>query len=259
MLGRAKSSSEIEFTIMKIKVIGCEALTREIRLASATSPHIIDIELLEFGLHDTPELLRVAIQQRVDACEGKAYDCIILAYGLCSRGTASITARSIPIVIPRMHDCITLFLGSRERYGEEFRNHPGTYYYSPGWIERKEGDVKQGCIDDLQATAYEKKRREYIEKYGEDNADYLLEQERHWYDHYTRAAFVNMGIGDIEAYRKFTQGIATDRDWEFAEITGDMGMMQRLLNGEWDSDEFLRVEPGETICESFDEMVLKTE
>lgn len=244
---------------MKINVITCEALTREIRLASARSPHTIDITFLNFGLHNTPDKLREVIQDRVDACEDGGYDAIILGYGLCSRGAAEIDARSIPIVIPRMHDCITAFLGSRKRYDEEFREHPGTYYYSPGWIERKEGDMQQGFIDDAQTRAYQERYEEYVEKYGEDNAKYLIEQEQQWYAHYTRAAFINMGIGAIEDYRKFTSDLATSRGWEYAEIEGDMSLIQRLLDGDWDSDDFLKVEPGQRVIESFDELILKAE
>ncbi|MCE5198823.1 MAG: DUF1638 domain-containing protein [Armatimonadota bacterium] len=244
---------------MKIKVIACEALTREIRLASARSPHVIDIEYLAFGLHNTPDDLRKTIQEKIDASEGQGYDCIVLGYGLCSRGTANIQARSIPIVIPRAHDCITFFLGSRARYDEEFSTHPGTYYYSPGWIERKEGDVQQGLIEDVQARAYEDKYREYVEKYGEDNAKFLIEQEQQWYQHYTRAAFINMDLGDVAAYRKFTQDLANDRGWEYSEIQGDVSLLQRLANGDWADDAFLKIEPGQKITESFDPKVLKAE
>lgn len=244
---------------MKINVITCEALTREIRLASARSPHTIDIELVDFGLHNTPDKLREAIQSHIDACEGRGYDAIILGYGLCSRGAAEIIARSVPIVIPRMHDCITAFLGSRKRYDEEFRENPGTYYYSPGWIERKEGDMQQGFIDDVQTRAYQERYDEYVEKYGEDNAKFLIEQEQQWYSHYTRAVFINMGIGAIEDYRKFTSDLAAGRGWEYAEIEGDMGLIQRLLDGNWDSDDFLKVQPGQQVIESFDELILKAE
>lgn len=241
---------------MKIKVISCEALAREFYLAAANSPHVIDTELLAFGLHNTPDELRKTIQSKIDAAEGKGYDCIILGYGLCSRGTADITARSIPVVLTRMHDCITAFLGSRARYSTEFAAHPGTYYYSPGWIERKEGDMEQGFID-IHAQHNAEHYREYVEKYGEDNAKFLIEQEQQWYANYTRAAFIDMGIGDVEGYRRFTQDLATNRGWEYMELKGDMELIRRLTDGDWESDDFLVVQPGHRIAESFDELILK--
>ena len=241
---------------MKIKLISCEALAREFYLAAANSPHVIDTELLPFGLHNTPDDLRTTIQSAIDAAEGKGYDCIILGYGLCSRGTADITARSIPVVITRMHDCITAFLGSRTRYSAEFSAHPGTYYYSGGWIERKEGDMEQGFID-IHAQHYAERYKEYVEKYGEDNAKFLLEQEQQWYTNYTRAAFIDMGIGAVDYYRRFTQDLAVDRGWEYMELEGDMSLIRRLMNGDWESEDFLVVKPGMAIAESFDELILK--
>ena len=242
---------------MKIKLISCEALAREFYLVSASSPHVIDIQTLAFGLHNIPNDLRSAVQCAIDACEGKDYDAIILGYGLCSRGTAEIYARSIPIVIARMHDCITAFLGSRERYLSEFNAHPGTYYYSPGWIERKEGDVDQGFVDIHEKQSSERYAK-YVENYGEDNADYLIEQERQWCANYTRAAFINMGIGDVIEYRRFTSKLANERGWEYVELCGDLSLIKRLAGGDWDSDDFLVVQPGCRIAESFDELVLKS-
>jgi hypothetical protein len=251
---------------MKIKLISCEALAREFYAAAASSPHVIDTQLLAFGLHNTPDDLRATIQAAVDAANpdtrhptpDTTYDAIILGYGLCSRGTAGIRARSIPIVIPRMHDCITALLGSRARYLSEFVAHPGTYYYSPGWIERKEGDVDQGFID-VHAKSDAERYAEYVARYGQDNAEFLVEQEQKWQTHYTRAALIDMGIGAIDQYRRFTAELARDRGWEYAELVGDMSLINRLTNADWESDDFLIVQPGQSIAESFDDLILKSD
>jgi hypothetical protein len=244
---------------LRIKLISCEVFARELSLAAAASPHVYDVKLVSFGLHDTPEKLREALQDEIDTTEGQGYDAIVLGYGLCSRGTADLAARSIPIVIPRMHDCITALLGSRERYSHEFRSNPGTYYYSPGWIERKTGEVQQGFIDDAYASRTRKRYQEYVEKYGEDNARFLIEQESQWHANYSRAALIDMGIGDIEGYREFVRRLAADHGWEYAEIEGDMSLLKRLADGDWESDDFLRVEPGQRIVESFDELILRAD
>jgi hypothetical protein len=242
---------------MKIKLIACEALYRELSLATAKCRHVFDLAFLNFGLHDTPSELRSAIQSEIDSCDGESYDYIALGYGLCSRGSAEVQARSIPLIIPRAHDCITLLLGSRARYDKEFASHPGTYYYSPGWIERKDGDVQQGFFEDVKASAAKERYAEYVEKYGQDNAAYLIEQESLWYANYDRAAFINMGVGDIEEYRRFTRELAADRGWEHVEIEGDLSLIERLTSGNWDSSDFLIVSPGHSIAESFDPLILK--
>lgn len=243
---------------MRIKLIACEALYREFLIAAAKSPFIIDITFMPFGLHDRPADLRSAIQKEIDESEGGNYEYVLLGYGLCSRGTAEVKARTIPLVVPRAHDCITFFLGSRARYQQEFSANPGTYYYSAGWIERKDGEVKQGYFEENKEKERKDRYQEYIEKYGEDNAKFLIEQESQWLDHYTRAAFINTDVGNIEAYRKFTQQLAHDHDWEYQEINGDTSMIEHLTNGKWDNEDFLMVKPGQTIIESFDEHVLRT-
>lgn len=240
---------------MKIKLISCEALYREFSLAVAQSPHIIDSEFLPFGLHDTPDKLREAIQERIDTAQG--YDAVLLGYGLCSRGTAELCARSVPLIVFRAHDCITMLLGSRERYNCEFRSNPGTYYYSPGWIERKEGEVQQGFVVDKHDAAYQQRFAEYVKKYGEDNARFLMEQEMQWQAHYNRAALIDTGLGNIEDYRRFTRSVAESHGWDYVELPGDLSLFRRMANGEWDSDDFLRVEPGQTITESYDALVLR--
>jgi len=58
----------------------------------------------------------------------RRHDAIVLAHGLCGEATAGLRAGSIPLVVPRSHDCITIFLGSRDRYTTEFTGNPGTYW-----------------------------------------------------------------------------------------------------------------------------------
>lgn len=242
---------------MKIKLIACEVFAREVSLAVAQSPKIVDLKLMHFGLHDTPDLLREALQAEIDSTESDTYNAIALGYGLCSRGTANLRAGSISLVIPRAHDCITVLLGSRERYNTEFAQNPGTYYYSAGWIERKTGEVKQGFVDDKYAAMEQERYREYVEKYGEDNARFLIEQESQWHSHYTRAALIDTGVGDLACYRRFTQEIATGRGWDYVEMPGGLTLIQRLASGDWDNADFLTIPPGKRIIESFDESVVR--
>lgn len=234
---------------MKLCAICCEILAREAARAAAYSPNIVHLAFLPSGLHSTPDKLRAGIQAEIDAASDGRFDYIVLGYGLCSRGTADLTARQTPIVIPRAHDCITLLLGSRERYDREFTERPGTYYYSAGWIEHMDGDLSQGTLKSLKETQAEQRYLEYVEKYGEDNAKYLIEQEGLWLPHYSRAALIDTGIGDIDTYRRFTQGVAESNRWEYEELQGDTRLVDILFAGDWDEDEFLIVQPGRKTIE----------
>lgn len=242
---------------MKLKVIACDVLYREVCHACAESKHLTKAVFIPFGLHNTPSDLRLRLQEEIDATSADEFDAVALAYGLCSRGTADLTARSIPIILPKAHDCITLLLGSRAHYDEEFSNHPGTYYYSAGWIEKKQGEVRQGYITEAEEADRDARFREYVRKYGEDNARYLMEQEALWVANYTRTVFIDVGLGDVDSYRRFTQELAQSHGWAYDELRGDRRLIDKLIHGEWD-DDFLRVEPGHTIAESFDSEIVRS-
>ncbi|MFH1022150.1 MAG: DUF1638 domain-containing protein, partial [Planctomycetota bacterium] len=135
---------------MNLKIISCEIFYREMCALAARSPNRTDIEFLPKGLHDigAPGML-ARVQAAVDATGGKGYDAILLGYGLCNNGVAGLAARSAPLVIPRAHDCMTLFLGGTARYLEYFYAHPGTYFQTTGWLERGSAgeDLKQLTIE----------------------------------------------------------------------------------------------------------------
>src|SRR3990172_11076838 len=120
---------------MRLAVIGCDVLFREISYWSALSPHVIDLQCVPRSLHNEPDRLREDLQRRIDATPA-GYDAIVLGMGLCSNATASLRAGATTVVLPRAHDCMTLFLGSRARYDRRFAENPGTYHYTAGWIER---------------------------------------------------------------------------------------------------------------------------
>ena len=169
---------------MKLKLIGCQVFLRELYLLCAHSPHSIQIRWMPTDLHTRPQSdLRPALQAEIDKIEAEDDPCdaILLGYGLCSMGTVGLQARSLPLIIPRVHDCITLLLGAREKYQELFdRYSGGIYWYSPGWIEQ----FKTPGRGYDEQTKY----MEYVEKYGEENAEYLIEVEKSWIQHYSLAA-----------------------------------------------------------------------
>lgn len=243
---------------MQLRVIACQIVRMEVEalLAEAGGPraeHEIEVEFLDTGLHDEPDKLREEVQAAIDATE-PGFDHILLGYGICSNGLIGITARGVPLVIPRAHDCISFFLGSKARYKEEFTQHPGTYYYTCGWIEEKEGyqEQEEGLLRSRQEAARRARFEDYVAKYGEDNARYLMEVESAWEQHYDRAAFINEGVGDIEASRQFTRQIAESRGWQYVEIAGSDQLLRALLTGPWPADDFLIIPPGNQTAERYD-------
>ncbi|MEM2990823.1 MAG: DUF1638 domain-containing protein [Halobacteria archaeon] len=238
---------------MRLKVIACEVLFREICLCSAHSRNVISLEFLQRGLHDNPDVLRSEVQKKIDETDEKTYSGILLGYALCSNGIAGVGARGIPLIVPRAHDCITLFLGSKERYIEYFKQNPGTYYYTSGWLERAGSNIERKVHDGL---GLGKKYEEYVKKYGEDNARYLIQFENSWIENYSQVAFIDFEFVKFLKLDAHAKEIARQRNWEYSEIPGDIRLIKKLIDGEWDEDEFITVEPGHEIVASYDDRVL---
>lgn len=238
---------------LRLQLIACKVLQREAYYCAARSPNVVDVVLMEQGLHDYPDKLRQEVRRalnRTKDIQGRPYDASLLGYGLCSNGIVGLAGK-IPIVVPRGHDCITLLLGSKEQYKEYFDSHRGIYWYSPGWIE----SGKQPGRD-----RYEHTLAEYREKYGQDNAQYLMEVEQTWMKEYQWATFVDWGFLDSQQYKDYTKRCADYLAWNYDELEGNPGLMQRFVDGQWNEDEFLVVSPGRKIAEDVtNEGIIKAE
>lgn len=227
-------------------VIACHVLWREICYFAAQSNNVFDFTFLEQGLHNTPDILRERLQQAIDSVSGQC-DAILVGYGLCSNGLEGIIAGKTRVVLVKAHDCITFLLGSKVRYREYFDKNPGTYWYSPGWIDT---GTQPG------RARYEGLLREYIEKYGEDNAAYLMETEQGWFQKYSTAAYIDLGFMDGSSYREYAKECSDWLGWNYDELEGDSRLIVDLLNNKWNDEDFLVLEPGQKVVASHDERII---
>jgi hypothetical protein len=245
---------------MRLKLLSCEIFYREFSAALARSPHTVDVEFLPKGLHDVGvEKMRAQLQAALDRVDTSRYDAVLLGYGLCNNGIVGLAARDIPLVVPRAHDCITLFLGSAERYLAYFDSHPGVFFKTTGWIERggDDGELSQLAIG--KAIGMDWSYEALVAKYGEDNARYLQEQFDTLTKNYSQFTFVEMGVEPNGSFEQRTREEAARRGWKFEKLAGDLGMIERLLSGNWDAKEFLVVPPGQRIVARYDEGIISTE
>ncbi|MGA2763047.1 MAG: DUF1638 domain-containing protein [Spirochaetia bacterium] len=259
--------------IRKLKFIGCEIIYREACYLAATSPAQVDVEFLRKGLHDleTPDMVS-KVQSTIDSVDPEAgYEAILLGYARCNDGLVGVTARSIPLVIPRAHDCITFFFGSRNAYREYFDSHPGTYYLTTGWSERNfdvsSGDSKrladygrpaygqQGIMGKLGLTeSYE----EMVRKYGKENADFLSATLGDWMKNYDKFLYLRLDICNEETFIEAARRDAAERGWQLEVRKGNLSLLHKLFNGPWD-DDFVIVPPGGKVVARNDERVLDAE
>lgn len=242
---------------MRLKLLVCEILFRESCHLMASSHNMIDVEFLSKGLHDLGRKgMSSRLREAVAAVDTSQYEAILLGYALCSGGIVGLEAPEIPLVVPKAHDCITLFLGDRGRYLEYFNVNPGTYFKTSGWIERG-GDLVQISSDSMNLGGGRRfSFPEMVDRYGEDNARYLWDQLSRM-QNYSKLAFIETGIEPSDEFEKESERLAEEKNWEFEKLKGDLGLLRRLIDGPWDED-FLVVNPGERIEFEYGDEIIRT-
>ena len=97
------------------KIISCEVLRNEVEKVNPG----YEVDFFEGALHDYPDRMRAAIQERIDATEGEREHPPLLRPLQQRRHRPQ--AGPHRLVLPAVDDCISLVLGSREAYLEEHR------------------------------------------------------------------------------------------------------------------------------------------
>lgn len=247
---------------MRLMLIACEILFRELSYLAARSKNRIDIRFLPKGLHD---IGRVPMARRLSdeleivenlEVDGARYDAVLLGYALCSGGVTGLRAGSIPIVLPRGHDCITLFLGGSQRYLDYFETHPGTYFKTAGWIERGEGLLQDTPGKTLSPYGVNMSFTELAARYGEENARFIWEELSRM-RHYNRLTYIETGIEPDDRFERETERLAAEKGWEYEKLVGSLDLLYRFLEGRWNEEDFLVVRPGEEIAFDYDGHIVK--
>ena len=206
-------------------IIACATVIEEMIPQMPTG---VTCETLDFGLHIRPEELKKSLQNAIYFSDGKA-DNIILGYGLCSQAVIGLQSKKSRLIVPKVDDCIAIFLGSTMAYRQQQGIEPGTYYLTKGWIVAG-------------STPFD----EYgpmVKKYGETTARRIMNQ---IIKNYKRLALINTGPSEIERYRRHTRDIAERFNLRYEEIPGSTALIRKMLHGPWDED-FVIAPPGKTI------------
>jgi hypothetical protein len=246
-----KNMSEIDRSGRRPRcaIITCAVIEDEVRHFLRGLDHIARIDVLAQGLHNDPPKLRRELQAAVTKAEADPnVQAIVLGYGLCSRGIEDVVTQRVPMIIARAHDCITILLGSRKAYADYVARNPGTYWYSPGWNKHHLAPGQE---------RYETLRAQYIAKYGEDDAEYLMEQEQSWFKAYDRATYVDLGVTPTDEDIAYTRECARWLKWNYDRVEGNPALLKALLSGQWNDEDFLILQPGETFRMTADERIIE--
>lgn len=210
-------------------IIACRVMKPEMDTLTADR-NGIEIRYLDQNMHEKPDQMPAVIQAEIGAVAAYAGQ-IILGYGLCSNGIAGVKAPRQGLIVPRVHDCIALFLGSRAAYETVFYEHPGTYYLTPGWVEERKDPL--GIMEFT-----------YQPKMGREMAEWGIKEEL---KNYTRFAMIDTQSADMEPLRKIARENARFLDKQYVEITGKKEFFERILFGPYPDEDFIHLQPGEVM------------
>ncbi len=246
---------------MYFKLIGCKIFEREIASVAYNCKNMLDVSLIKQKHHEKPVKLNQLLQEEIDRIDQNAddhsqdtevvdYNAILLTYGLCSGTTMGLRSKKYPLVIPKVHDCVTMLLGSRDRFNEYYFSHPGTFYSSCGYTE-------------LAFFKNEEQRRRrlqvWIDRYKGDRAraERVMDMEESLMDNYKAISYIHWDTLPFPEYEEHNRREAEKRNWSYEILPGNNSIFRKLVDGEWDEDLFLVVPPGRTATESFDRHIIK--
>jgi N-methylhydantoinase A/oxoprolinase/acetone carboxylase beta subunit len=231
----------------RVHVIACGVLAADLDRAARRCGVSVTVDYLPGGLHERPGELRRRLQESIDAASSamETPHRIAIGYGLCGRGTVGIHARSVPLTIPKVQDCIALFLGSDAEYRRQFRECPGTYYISAGWYnERIQPRPASQDADADRNKPPEADHSQLVERYGRENADAIVRFLGSWKRNYKRAAFIDTGAPGRERYAEHAKAMAEEFGWKYEELPGSLDLLEKALTSRKSNREILVVPPG---------------
>ena len=194
---------------INIGIIYCETLDAEIRSVARCFREITYLKSMPWGLHIEPDGLLEEVREQIVEAQDQV-DAIVLGYGRCQAMDRLGEDFKVPVLRPEAEDCIDVLLG-QERYEEELRQAPGTWFLSPGWTRMGTEFV----FRELQVNRIARKDVE------------PLQLARRMLDGFTRALYIDMDLGadEDELYGRAGK-IADDLGLCLARTTGSLNLLE---------------------------------
>jgi hypothetical protein len=238
---------------MNLRLLACNVFQREACACLAGTPNLVDAAFVELGEHEHPATLRAHLQEAIDAASAGAprpYDAILLLFGLCGNATAGLQARSVPLVLPRAHDCATVLLGSRAAFREHFADNPSRPFGCAGYFERgfDQTHTRPDPCDPVSGATY----AQYVKEYGEDNARYIWESLHPPQPDEGRSVYIRLPESDASGLAARFRARAEAAGRTYAELSGSLRLIRGLLDGPWPDEEYLTVLPGRKTAGVYD-------
>jgi len=217
-------------------MIACEVFRPELEYLAqsmATPPLLI---FLEQGLHDTPSELKRLVQEAIDEVERNyAPTEILMAYGFCGRGLHGVSGTKARLIVPRVHDCIPLILGTGPDKEVRDFEYACTFWASAGWL-------KYSMIPFFDER--EARYQDYLTRFDEDAAEYLMEIEDARLSSYTSVCLIRWQGVSTEEVEEGAHRFADFHKLAYRECEGNPSYVQALLDGGSDPEYFFHILPG---------------
>lgn len=211
-------------------IIACGSLFHEFESIKTGNNKI---HYLPSDLHRTPSKISTVLQAKINQI---SHNCgtIILGYGLCANGLLGISAPRQQLILPRVHDCIELFMGFTDR-GKSRAGLPTTHYYlTPGNILNNK--------DPLNIM-----EKEYVPRMGKNAGEWGMKEEL---KHYTHFVLITTQRDDMETIRRQAIANANFFDMKLLEKKSDLEYLKKILNGPYDiPGDFIILNPGVTVTQ----------
>lgn len=211
--------NEIGGEDMRIGIVACEILKREIEKITVDDPEVVHKEYLKWGLHDYPDELRSTVIEKINNLVAKV-DVIFLGYAVCKSLDSIPNVIRVPFVMLTEEDCIASMLGAKE-YANERAICPGTWFSPPGWAELGlDAIIKDEQMVGLVDHGYTKLYFAKLQLEG-----------------YSRCLALDTGVCDFERYHSLTREFADQFgfrcDHRQAELNSIKEAWRALKDGIW--------------------------
>jgi hypothetical protein len=196
---------------LRIGIIACEILKREIELMTKDDPDIVHREYLEFALHVDSAFLKATVKDKVNALKGKV-DAVFLGYAICQSLRDVSKEVSVPTSMLESDDCIGAFITPVE-YEKEKRKCTGTWFSSPGWAELgAEGAIKELHLDSMKDQGYDPM--------------YFM---RMLFEGYSRCLYIYTGVENEDQHKAKSEEFAKSLNLRHECRNCDMRVLEKAL------------------------------
>ena len=212
---------------METVVLACNTIRNELEKAvrETNCPH--EFVWVESGLHLVTNTLRRRLQEELDKISGAQR--VLLAFGFCGNAVVGLKTGDYELVIPRVDDCITLLLGSKEDR-ERCCRQGGVYFLTKGWLEGEANIWKEYLA--------------VLERFGPERTERIYQR---MLAHYKFLGLIDTGAYDLSTLLPDVNDISVTLKLELLILKGTVHFLKNFLSGPWTDEHFVIIPPLTTI------------